>query len=76
MQNLTSSVPSSSHVHKHAFGNMNALCREGIVVSSRRNMVKAGMAGMAGLTLPNLLQSRAEATVMGRDSQRAKSVIL
>jgi hypothetical protein len=39
-------------------------------------MVKASMAGMAGLTLPNLLQSRAEAARVGRDSQRAKSVIL
>ena len=76
MQNSTNSLPTLSHSHKHAFGNMNALCREGLVVSSRRNMVKASMAGMAGLTLPNLLQSRAEAARVGRDSQRAKSVIL
>ena len=76
MQNSTNSLLTLSHSHKHAFGNMNALCREGLVVSSRRNMVKASMAGMAGLTLPNLLQSRAEAAMAGRDSHRAKSVIL
>lgn len=54
---------------------MNALQREGIVVASRRNMVKASMAGLAGLSLPGLLQAR-EAPLSGASSTKAKSVIL
>ncbi len=76
MQTSTSSPRLPLHSHDHSFRSLNALCREGLVVSSRRNMVKASVAGMAGLTLPHLLQSRAEAAIMGRDSQKTKSVIL
>ncbi len=76
MKPSTRTIREPSHAHCHAFGNMNALRREGLVVSSRRNMVKASVAGMAGLTLPNLLQSRAEAAAAGRDSPKTKSVIL
>ena len=72
----STSLPRLLHSHRHSFQNLNALCREGLVVSSRRNMVKASVAGMAGLTLPNLLQSRAQAASMGLDSKKAKSVIL
>ena len=72
----STSLPRPPHSHQHSFQNLNALCREGLVVSSRRNMVKASVAGMAGLTLPNLLQSRAQAASMGLDSKKAKSVIL
>ena len=50
--------------------------REGLSVVSRRNLLKAGMAGMAGLTLPNLLQHRAEATEAGKTMPTNKSVIL
>lgn len=75
MQPFTS-LPRPHHSHRHSFQHLNALCREGLVVSSRRNMVKASVAGMAGLTLPALLQSRAEATTLGLDSKKSKSVIL
>ena len=55
---------------------MNALTNEGLVVASRRNMVKASLAGIAGLSLPGLLESRAHALTMGLASPKAKSVIL
>lgn len=59
----------------HAFTFLNPLNREGLTVCSRRNMLKAGLAGMAGLSLPDLLQVRAEAAAAGR-SMNHKSVIL
>jgi len=63
------------HHSDHAFTNYYPLSREGLVVGSRRNMLKAGIAGMAGLSLPQLLQSRAEAANAGR-AMSHKSVIL
>jgi hypothetical protein len=57
------------HTHPHAFGFLNAARRDGLLLS-RRNVLKAGLAGFGGLTLPALLQAR--------ESNRAspKSVIL
>jgi hypothetical protein len=49
------------HNHGHAFKFFNARQREGLVFAGRRGMLKAGLAGMAGLTLPNLLRARADA---------------
>ncbi|MCA8996957.1 MAG: DUF1501 domain-containing protein [Planctomycetaceae bacterium] len=60
---------------QHAFSDWNPLTRDGLVVSSRRNFLKAGFAGMAGLTLPTLLRSRELAAANGQPS-RGKSVIL
>ena len=60
------------HRHPHAFGSWNARDREGLVVTSRRGMLKAGLAGLAGLSLPNLLQSRAS----GEARSSSKAVIL
>jgi hypothetical protein len=57
--------------HTHAFGHFNALDREGLTVHSRRNLLKAGLAGIAGLTLPRLLSARESGGAPGR-----KSVIL
>lgn len=54
----------AGHAHQHTFGNFNALQREGLSLVSRRNLLKAGLAGVAGLTLPNLL--RAKPTKTGR----------
>src|SRR5204863_4457173 len=59
----------------HAFTSFNALEREGLTVLSRRNMLKASLAGIAGLTVPGLLRSRAEAAVKG-EAKSPKSVIL
>lgn len=58
---------------RHAFNNFYGVDREGLVVTSRRGMLKAGLAGIAGLSLPELLRSRAEAARPGGDF---KSVIL
>src|SRR5439155_8471670 len=62
---------SMSHRHAHAFTHFNALQREGLTLASRRNFLKAGLAGVAGLTLPALLQARES----GRAKPR-KSLIL
>ena len=59
----------------HAFRNFHPLEQEGLTVLSRRNMLKAGLAGLAGLSLPGLLGARAEAAKIGRPISR-KSVIL
>jgi hypothetical protein len=64
------------HSHRHAFRHFNATEREGLVVASRRNMLKAGFAGLAGLSLPRLLQTRAAAAEAGRPMANRKSVIL
>ncbi len=59
----------------HAFNSYLPLAREGVTVLSRRNMLKAGMAGLAGLSLPTLLRQRAEAAAVGQ-AMSHKSVIL
>ena len=66
----------SDHQTEHAFTHFNALDREGLQVVSRRNMLKAGLAGIAGLTVPSLLQARAEAAKAGKPISSNKSVIL
>lgn len=65
-----------AHYHPHAFTHFNARGREGLVLSSRRNFVKASLAGMAGLSVPALLQSQAQARAGNRPSKTGKSVIL
>ncbi len=47
------------HAKQHAFTGFNAREREGLTLVSRRGMMKAGFAGLAGLTLPGLLEARA-----------------
>src|SRR5438045_1363592 len=42
---------------------------------SRRDFLKAGMLGLGGLSLPWLLQNKAQATTTGHDYVRDKSVI-
>ena len=46
------------HDHSHAFGGFRAREREGLVLATRRNMLKASLAGIAGLSLPGLLRAR------------------
>src|SRR5262245_6713325 len=60
----------------HAFGHFNALDREGLVLLSRRNMPKAGLAGLAGLSVPGLLRQRATAAAAGQSPKGRQSVIL
>lgn len=64
------------HRHNHAFTWFNAAEREGLTVRSRRNFLKASMAGIGGLSLPGLLQHQAQAAADGRKSRSGKSVIL
>src|SRR5437763_15434228 len=65
-----------AHRHPHAFAHLNAHGREGLVVASRRNFLKASLAGLAGLSLPSLLHAREEAAAQGRPMSNGKSVIL
>lgn len=65
------------HLHgaQHAFSSLHGRTREGLTVVGRRGMLKAGLAGMAGLSLPELLRRRSEASAAGHPLKR-KSVIL
>src|SRR5438128_2536350 len=69
-------TPYGPHHHRHAFASFNALQREGLAIVSRRNLLKAGLAGIAGLSLPQLLRQRARAADAGQSVQSHKSVIL
>jgi hypothetical protein len=64
------------HRHRHAFDQFNPLERDGLVVASRRNLLKAGLAGMAGLSVPDLLRRRAGAAEGRRSIEGSKAVIL
>ncbi len=66
----------TGHDHRHAFSGLNPLEREGLVVAGRRNMLKAGLAGLAGLSVPDLLRCRARASEAGKPTKGNKSVIL
>src|SRR5215470_3626382 len=61
---------------QHAFVNYYGRAWEGLALVSRRGMLKAGLAGIAGLSLPELLRSRARAAETGRVTKSARSVIL
>ncbi|HZZ81607.1 MAG TPA: DUF1501 domain-containing protein [Gemmataceae bacterium] len=60
----------------HAFTSFNARQREGLVVASRRNFLKASLAGLAGLSVPQLLRSQERAANQGQLTRTGKSVIL
>jgi hypothetical protein len=60
----------------HAFTNFQPREREGLVVYDRRSVLKASLAGLAGLSLPGLIQARTQAAATGRSMSSAKSVIL
>ncbi len=64
------------HSHDHAFTGLNPRVREGLMLQNRRGMLKASLAGMAGLSLPDLLKARAEAVGSGQPIGTGKSVIL
>ncbi len=68
--------PRPQHDHSHAFTGLNPRTTEGLIIPSRRSFLKAGMAGMAGLSLPDLLRHRALAAETGRPVGGNKAVIL
>src|SRR5262249_37237614 len=68
---------STGHRHgQHAFTDFHARQREGLTLLSRRNLLKASLAGIGGLSLPRLLRTRAEAARTGRPMSDRKSIIL
>lgn len=74
---MPTSFYSGQSLHSgHAFGNFHGRSAEGLTVLDRRGMLKAGLAGIGGLTLPGLLKARAEAAEAGRVMATGKSVIL
>lgn len=60
----------------HSFGNFFGRTREGVYLQTRRSMLKAGMAGIGGLSLPGLVQAQAAAASAGTPLPTGKSVIL
>ena len=66
----------SAHGHHHAFTSFHARRAEGLTLLNRRGMMKAGFAGISGLTLPLLLRARGEAAAAGKPLAGKKSVIL
>ncbi len=65
-----------THAPSHAFKYLNAREREGLSVVSRRSVLKASLAGMAGLSLCDLLRLRSSAAQSGKPLPDGKSVIL
>jgi hypothetical protein len=55
---------------------MQGRTREGLFVADRRGMLKVSFAGLAGLSLPALLEARARAVETGKAVSSNKSVIL
>ena len=71
-----SSLPPQGHGDAHAFTFLNPRVLEGLTVHSRRSMLKASLAGLAGLTLPALQKLQAETVGSPGAVPRNKSVIL
>ncbi len=47
-----------SHLNQHPFSHLHGHEREGLTVVGRRSMLKASLAGLAGLSLPRLLSAK------------------
>ena len=60
----------------HAFGDWQGRSLEGLTFVDRRGMLKASLAGVAGLSVPELLAAREQAAAEGRPVGSRKSVIL
>jgi hypothetical protein len=60
----------------HAFEAWNARTAEGVRLVSRRSTLKAGIAGIAGLSLPALLRARDTAAAEGKPLAGRKACIL
>src|SRR5262245_39367903 len=78
--NIMTSFPAARkrlmpHTHRHAFADFNALVPEGLTLLTRRNLLKASLAGIAGLSVPALLRHHATAAEPRR-KRGNRSVIL
>jgi hypothetical protein len=60
----------------HEFANYYGRVREGVSLLGRRGMLKASLAGVAGLSLPELLKARGGAAAAGQPTKSPKSCIL
>ncbi len=63
-------------LHAHAFSFLNARQREGLTVVSRRSVLKASLAGLAGVSFADVLRERARAADVGQPIAGNKAVIL
>jgi hypothetical protein len=70
------SLDKLNHMASHAFDLWNAHAAEGVRLVSRRSTLKAGVAGIAGLSLPSLLKAQDAAAATGKPMPRHKAVIL
>lgn len=66
----------SQHESRHAFTHFGARAAEGVRLIGRRSTLKAGIAGIAGLSLPRLLQAADDAAGKTHATPRRRSVIL
>lgn len=57
--------PPFSHNHQHAFPKFDARRQQGLNVISRRGMLTASLSGLAGLSLPQLLEARQRSSGSG-----------
>ncbi len=60
----------------HAFSFLNARVRDGLNLVSRRSVLKASLAGFAGLSFADVLRQRARAVQAGEPARDNKAVIL
>jgi hypothetical protein len=67
---MKESCPGGHH-QGHAFTDFHPRVPEGLTLLTRRNLLKASLAGLAGLSVPGLLRARTQAAARGN-----KSVIL
>lgn len=74
--NIHAGCLAHDHSALHAFADWTPRWREGLVVRDRRSMLKASLAGIAGLSVPNLLQTQSQMAQAGTPTPRTKSVIL
>lgn len=66
----------AGHSGPHAFTFLNPRLRDGLVVHSRRSVLKTSLAGLGALSLPGLMQLRAESVAAGKPVSGDKAVIL
>ncbi|MBM4074340.1 MAG: DUF1501 domain-containing protein, partial [Planctomycetes bacterium] len=65
-----------SHRDRHAFVDFYGHVPEGMTVRGRRSMLKAGLAGIAGLSLPGLIAAKESVQQSTGQLPRQKCVIL